>query len=65
MPKMKVVDFDELYNCLVDDFLIWNHLVFENAVWSYLALTSKLGPPASEPSPSRRQAKYPPTLSRY
>jgi len=43
MPKMKVVHFDELYNCLVDDFLIWNRLVFENAVWSYLVLISKLG----------------------
>ena len=33
MTKTKVVDIDELYNFVVDDFFIWNHLVFENIVW--------------------------------
>ena len=34
MTKTKVVDIDELYNFVVDDFFSWNHLVFENIVWS-------------------------------
>ena len=34
MTKIKVIDFDELYNFVVDDFFIWNHLVFKNVVWS-------------------------------
>ena len=34
MAKTKVVDIDDLYNFVVDDFFSWNHLVFENIVWS-------------------------------
>ena len=34
MIKIKVIDIDELYNFVVDDFFSWNHLVFENIVWS-------------------------------
>ena len=34
MTKTKVVDIDDLYNFVVDDFFSWNHLVFENIVWS-------------------------------
>ena len=34
MIKTKVIDIDELYNFVIDDFFIWNHLVFENIVWS-------------------------------
>ena len=34
MTKIKVIDLDELYNFVVDDFFSWNHLVFENIVWS-------------------------------
>jgi hypothetical protein len=31
---IKVVDVDEIYNFLVDDFFIWNHLQSQNSVWS-------------------------------
>jgi hypothetical protein len=34
MTKIKVIDLDELYNFVVDDFFSWNHLIFENVVWS-------------------------------
>ena len=34
MTKIKVVDIDDLYNFVVDDFFIWNRLVFQNIVWS-------------------------------
>ena len=34
MIKIKVIDLDELYNFVVDDFFSWNHLVYENIVWS-------------------------------
>ena len=34
ITKIKVIDIDELYNFVIDDFLSWNHLVFENVVWS-------------------------------
>ncbi len=34
MTKIKFIDIDELYNFVVDDFFSWNHLVFENVVWS-------------------------------
>ena len=29
MTKIKVIDIDELYNFVVDDFFSWNYLVFE------------------------------------
>ena len=32
MTKIKAIDFDELYNFVVDDFFSANHLVFENVV---------------------------------
>jgi hypothetical protein len=32
MNKIKVIDVDELYNFVVDDFFSSNHLVFENVV---------------------------------
>ena len=31
--KIKVVDLEKLWNFVVDNFLIWNHLVKENYVW--------------------------------
>jgi hypothetical protein len=34
MTKIKVIDFDDLYNFVVDDFFIWNHLLLENVVSS-------------------------------
>ena len=34
ITKIKVLDLDELFNFVVDDFFNWNHLVFENVVWS-------------------------------
>jgi len=30
--KMKVVDLEKLWNFVVDNFFIWNHLVIENYV---------------------------------
>ena len=33
MTKIKVIDIDELYNFVVDDFFSLNHSVFENVVW--------------------------------
>ena len=35
MTKIKVVDLDKFYNFYVRDFFSWNHLIFENDVWSY------------------------------
>jgi len=35
MPKIKVVDLDEFYNFVVDDFCSRNHLLFQNLVWSF------------------------------
>jgi hypothetical protein len=32
MTKLKVVNLDKLYNFVVDNFFIWNHLVFENVI---------------------------------
>ena len=32
-PKIKVVDFKKLYNFVVDNFFIWNHLFKENYIW--------------------------------
>ena len=34
MTKTKVVDLDEFYNFVVDDFFNWNHLLFQNVVSS-------------------------------
>jgi hypothetical protein len=34
MTKTKVINIDELYNFVVDDIFSWNHLVFENVIWS-------------------------------
>jgi hypothetical protein len=34
MTKIKVIYIDDLYNFDVDDFFSWNHLVFENVLWS-------------------------------
>ena len=37
VTKTKVVDLDELYNFVVDDFSIWNHLLLQNIIWiSYI-----------------------------
>ena len=41
MTKIKVIDLDKLYNFVVDDFLSWNHLVFENIVWRCHSLKFK------------------------
>jgi hypothetical protein len=41
MTKIKVIDIDELYNFIVDDFFSWNHLVLENIVWSCYNLKFK------------------------
>jgi hypothetical protein len=31
--EIEVIDVEELYNFVVDNFLIWNHLSTENYVW--------------------------------
>ena len=33
--KMKVVDLKKFWNFVVDNFLIWSHLVKENYVWIF------------------------------
>jgi hypothetical protein len=33
MTKIKIVDLDQFYNFVVDDFFKWNHLVFQIVVW--------------------------------
>ena len=35
ITKMKVVDAKKLWNIVVDNFLIWNHLVKKNYVWIF------------------------------
>ena len=34
MAKIKVIELDELYNFVGDNFFSWNHLLFEYVVWS-------------------------------
>ncbi len=41
MTQIKVIDLDDLYNFDVDDFFSWNHLLFENVVWSCYNLKFK------------------------
>jgi hypothetical protein len=33
MTKIKVVNLDKLYNFVVDNFSIWNHLLPEKLFW--------------------------------
>jgi hypothetical protein len=33
--QTKVVDLKKLWNFVVDNFLIWNHLVKKNYVWIF------------------------------
>ena len=33
--KTKVVDLDENYDFIVDDFFIWNHLLSQRYGWSF------------------------------
>ena len=42
MIKIKVVDSDEFNNFYVHDFSSWNHLRFQNLVWSYHLLKFKI-----------------------
>ena len=42
MIKVKVVDLDEFYNFYVHDFFSWNHLMFQNDVWSCYFLKFKI-----------------------
>ena len=42
MTKIKVVDSDVFNNFYVHDFLIWNHLRFQNLVWSCHLLNFKI-----------------------
>jgi hypothetical protein len=32
LTKIKVLDLDEIYNFIVDDFFIWNHLLAQNSI---------------------------------
>ncbi len=37
--KVKVIDLDELYNFIVDNFFIWNHLL-PKKIWISYILTN-------------------------
>ena len=39
--QIKVVHLDELQNFFVDNFSIWNHLLFQNFIWSSYILKFK------------------------
>jgi hypothetical protein len=41
ITNTKVVDLNGFYNFVVDDLFIWNHLMFQNIVWSYHILKFK------------------------
>ena len=42
ITKIKVVDLDKFYNFYVHDFFSWNHLAFQNDVWSCHFLKFKI-----------------------
>ena len=42
VTKIKVVDSDEFNNFYVHDFCSWNHLRFQNLVWSWHLLKFKI-----------------------
>ena len=42
MTKIKVVDLDKFYNFYAHDFFSWNHLAFQNDVWSCHLLKFKI-----------------------
>ena len=42
VTKIKVVDSDEFNNFYIHDFCSWNHLKFQNLVWSCLLLKFKI-----------------------
>ena len=42
MTKIKVIDLDKFYNFYVHDFFSWNHLMFQNKVWSCYFLKFKI-----------------------
>ena len=48
--KTKVVDLDELNNFCINHFYIWNHLGFENFVWTCQILNFKMCKTLSHPS---------------
>jgi hypothetical protein len=55
-PKPKlVVDLDENYNFVVDDFFIWNHLMSQQYGWSFDDLKFKFvkRPRMAKPSISK------------
>ena len=41
MTKIKVVGLDKFYKFVVDYFFIWNHLMFQNYLWSFHILKFK------------------------
>jgi hypothetical protein len=41
MTKIKVIDLDQFYDFYVHDFFSWNHLMFQNDIWSYHFLKLK------------------------
>jgi hypothetical protein len=38
---IKVVDLQKIHNFVVDEFFIWNHLWFQNSIWSSYILKFK------------------------
>ena len=41
MTQIKVIDLDELYHFVIDDFFSWNHLILKNVIRSYHNLKFK------------------------
>ena len=39
--KTKVVNLDEFFNFVVDEFFIWNHLLAQNSIWIFQNLKFK------------------------
>ena len=42
ITKIKVVDLEKFYNFYVYDIFIWNHLMFQNDIWSCYFLKFKI-----------------------
>ena len=41
MTKIKVIDINELYNFVVDDFFSWSRSLIKNSIWSSQNLNFK------------------------
>ena len=41
MTKIKIIDLDELYNFVVDEFFSWSRSLIKNSIWSSQTLNFK------------------------